>query len=421
MKKSTLLVFFVMVLLNIQAQDYLIDFAGSGAASEIDTVKVMNLTSGSSVTLLGGDLLHLTGSIGIPEKFSDNSMMQLFPNPTDGKAMLTFQAPVKGPVEISIFDLSGRILLKTGMMASAGSNNCQLSGIPTGFYSVVVTAKEYTYSLKLICNGRLQETGGKAAINSTRISSKGHLKSSSFTVEMSYSDGDILLFTGISGIYKTIVTDVPTASATIVIVFVPCTDGDDNNYSVVHIGSQTWMAENLKTTHYLNGDEIPVVSGDDAWNDMTEGALCWYNNDSSYIIPYGSLYNWFALKDTRDLCPSGWRSPEDDEWTNLVGILGGTGVAGGKMKSIGTAESGTGLWLEPNTGATNASGFTAQPAGYRYDNGAYTNLGAGGRWWSATQSSSNYGWFHYVEYDYAGISRGSLNKKFGYSVRCIKD
>jgi uncharacterized protein (TIGR02145 family) len=147
-------------------------------------------------------------------------------------------------------------------------------------------------------------------------------------------------------------------------------DIDGNVYKTVKIGNQWWMAENLKVTHYRNGDEIPNRADDDEWNKGI-GAYCNYNNDVTNFEIYGGIYNWFAVDDSRKLAPEGWHVPTDDEWQVLVDYLGGDTLAGGKMKSTGTIEGGDGLWRGSNEGTTNESGFSALPGGYRYNHGVF--------------------------------------------------
>jgi len=194
------------------------------------------------------------------------------------------------------------------------------------------------------------------------------------------------------------------------------TDKDGNVYTSVIIGTQEWMVENLKTTKYNDGTDIPLVTDDYEWSDLTTDAYCWYDNDAAtYKNPYGALYNWYAVN-TGKLCPTGWRVPTDAEWTELTVYLGGF-VAGGKLK-----ESGTTHWNSPNTGATNETGFTALPSGYRsYLNGTYYYIGSHGYWWSSQEYSTTNAYLRYMIYVDPGIYRDSGNKRYGYSVRCLRD
>ena len=189
------------------------------------------------------------------------------------------------------------------------------------------------------------------------------------------------------------------------------TDINGNVYPTVNIGSQTWMQKNLNVSKYKNGDVLPQVTDATQWANLTTGAWCWYNNDSStYGATYGKLYNWYAVNDSRGLAPDGWRVPSESEWNVLVNYLGGDSLAGCKMKS-------TSLWYSPNYCATNSSGFSALPSGIRAGNdGSFGNILGYNYIWS-----SNYGRFIYMAFDWNFASMFSYPTKYGFSVRCLKN
>jgi uncharacterized protein (TIGR02145 family) len=192
-------------------------------------------------------------------------------------------------------------------------------------------------------------------------------------------------------------------------------DIDGNTYATIQIGKQVWMAENLRTARYRNGDPIPNVTGDRKWKGLSSGAWCHFRNDQKYELPYGKLYNWYAVVDRRGICPRGWHVPSDAEWTILINHLGGENMAGGKLKSRT-------LWDAPNTGATNGSGFTGHPGGYRSDgNGFFLYLGRYGYWWSASEIGTEYAWFRFLNYYNEGVSRYSNVKRNGFCLRCVRD
>jgi uncharacterized protein (TIGR02145 family) len=199
------------------------------------------------------------------------------------------------------------------------------------------------------------------------------------------------------------------------------TDQEGNVYKTIVIGSQEWMAENLNTSIYRNGDAIPTNLDDAVWQTTTSGAWAYYNNDASYACPYGKLYNWYTCVDARQLCPTGWHVPTDAEWTVLTDYLGGEGVAGGKMKTTGTIEAATGLWYSPNAEATNSSGFSGAPGGFRDYLGVYDGIGNFGYWWISSEGDADYAWNRFLGYFYGYADRGNFNKHFGFSVRCLRD
>jgi len=197
------------------------------------------------------------------------------------------------------------------------------------------------------------------------------------------------------------------------------TDIDGNVYKTVTIGTQTWMVENLKVTHYRDGSAIPNITNATTWTSLTTGAYCDYNNLTSNGLIYGHQYNWLAAVDTRNIAPIGWHVPTNAEWNLLSDYLGGATVAGGKLKEAGTTH-----WASPNTGATNSSGFTALPGGNRSNiNGTFDSMSTYGRWWSTTESSTTSAWTRNLNYYYSNIftDTGGNAKSIGCSIRCVKD
>ena len=200
-------------------------------------------------------------------------------------------------------------------------------------------------------------------------------------------------------------------------------DIDGNNYSLVKIGNQIWMKENLKVSRYRNGDLIPVVTDNSSWSALGTGGRSWYSNDSTtYENPYGNLYNWYAVNDSRKLCPLGWHVPIDAEWTTLTDFLGGMSVAGGKMKSTGTT-----YWTSESAGIDNSSGFSALPGGYRNNVGSFIYINTDAFFWSATPDTYGRAWFRNLShnfgsvYNYDYLGNYGLNQLFGASIRCLRD
>ena len=201
------------------------------------------------------------------------------------------------------------------------------------------------------------------------------------------------------------------------------TDNDGNSYETVIIGNQEWMAENLRTTTYANGDPILHVIADTQWINLANtetAAWSHYNNDSQYENPYGKLYNWYTVADPRNVCPTGWHVPTDAEWTILTDFLGGETIAGGKMKTTGTIEGGDGLWTEPNTDATNSSGFSGLPGGKRQILGSFIDVDIFGYWWSSTQAGGG-AYTRYLGNEGGYVIRGGSPANEGLSCRCLKD
>lgn len=195
------------------------------------------------------------------------------------------------------------------------------------------------------------------------------------------------------------------------------TDIDGNGYHTVTIGTQVWMVENLKVTRYRDGTAIPCVLNEDEWSTLVTGAYCLPERESSaYKDTYGLLYNFHAVSDSCGLCPEGWHVPTATEWRTLIDYLGGTDVAGGKMK-----ETSSGLWKVSVRGATNESGFSGLPAGGRGRLGSVGEVGNYATWWSSTSYDSIYAWHWGLHPDKNSIRSNPGHTSSGFSVRCIKD
>ena len=193
------------------------------------------------------------------------------------------------------------------------------------------------------------------------------------------------------------------------------TDIDGNIYHTIKIDNQWWTLENLKVTHYRNGDPIPYVADSATWAGLSTGAYCVYNSDANNVATYGRMYNWYSVNDGRNMAPAGWHVATDAEWQTLIDYLGGNGVAGGKMKEAGIIH-----WLDPNTGATNESGFTAMPGGYRYLQN-FSGLYFSADFWSSTENSSSIAFGRHSYHYNSGVNRDYNDKRHGFSDRCVKD
>jgi len=193
------------------------------------------------------------------------------------------------------------------------------------------------------------------------------------------------------------------------------------------ICDQEWTLYNLDVSTYRDGTVIPQVTDPTAWAGLTTGAWCYYNNLSSNGTTYGKLYNWYAVAGIdgsgtpKSLAPVGYHIPTQTEWNILQTCLGGYLIAGGKMKSTGTIQAATGLWEDPNTGATNSSGFSGLPGGYRTSFGTYVYIGYEGNWWSSEELDTTYAWSRYVRNDGGYLTTLNSSKGNGFSIRLIKD
>lgn len=192
------------------------------------------------------------------------------------------------------------------------------------------------------------------------------------------------------------------------------TDVDGNTYNTIWINGRQWMKENLKTTKYSDESNIPNVTDDATWAELSTPAYCWYGNDeATYGGTYGALYNWYAVS-TGNLCPTGWHVPTDEEWTSLTDYVGGVSVAGTKLKA-------TDGWVTGGNG-TDEYGFSALPGGLRNDYGGhFNNLRVSCYWWSSTEIDATLAWSRDIYYTYVYVDRRNSSKGIGGSVRCVRD
>jgi len=431
MKKTIALSFLLIFLIvKIQGQNYQISFAGTGASSSVSSVKVENLTQCTTLNLSGGNILHLISMAGINEYSSNlDNFININPNPMAGSCLIDFRATDQSNTTIELYDISGNRILKINELLSEGNQKYCLYGIKTGIYFLKIESEKFSYFSKILS---INETSGTPEIK--HIETKNNidnqntfsnsekmmrLKNGKSIIDMQYNTGDILKLTGISGIYSTVFILVPTHTQTVTFNFIDCTDFDGNHYSVIQIGSQTWMAENLRTTKYSNGSALEYYPNASDWtnNYMDYGAYCSYDNTGGNEAIYGYLYNWYACA---YILITGWHVPTDAEWTMLTNHLGGVNVAGGKLK-----EACSNHWYNVNIGATNLSGFTAMPGGTRVPNGSYTDIGQSGIWLSSTYYTDYLGivwaWVRELNYDNNSVIVGGNYLNSGMSIRLIKD
>ncbi len=413
--------FAFLMTLQVNAQNYLIRFAGTGAATTVSQVKVENLTTGTTLTVNKGEILRLIGTGGLNSVENKQYSIKIYPNPMTGNnAVLVIYPPDPGNAIISIFDLAGRIEAQLVCYLGNYPQEYRLSGFKNGLHLISITGKTYHFSGRLLCAGEAAGTISVERITSNNPADEKIYESASLrdnsTVNMPYAYGDRLKFTGISKIYSTVKTDIPEADKTIIFNFIPCSDGDNNNYPIVEIGSQVWMARNLRTTKYNNGSPIEYPgSNSKSWNSTDSGAFAWFDDDrTKYEDVYGALYNWHAVN-TGNLCPVGWHVPDNEDWTTLAEFLGGMNVAGEKIKETGNLH-----WAPTNNHSSNESGFTAVPGGFR-NLKLFTEVKYYGYMWSSGAGSTTTGapgW--YVTSQSGRLNESDINYlNEGLSVRCI--
>ena len=416
MKRFTFLLVLIFLIVKAYPQTYHITFDGMGETLLVDSVKVENLNQNTSLTLKGIDELDLLVNLGISNlSNSSESKLQISPNPMTGNCNVEFEAAASGQTAIEIYDITGKRISQLKELLTKGMHNFSIKGLSSGIYTLNIISDKYSYTSKLIsinASGSnvsiVHLVSSTAALNSNHAA--GVMKSNKSSKNMAYTTGDLLKLTGYSWIYKTVIMLVPIQDQKVTFNFVLCRDYENNKYAVVQIGKQMWMAENLNTGTMINNVDLQTD------NHILE-KYC-YNNDENLCNTYGALYQWDEMMQydsttvNQGICPIGWHIPTIPEWTVLADTLGGWGVAGGKLK-----ESGTAHWLDPNTGATNESGFSALAGGYRnYADFNFYDLKFYGYWWTTT------GAIYYYLYQYEVSLTIFMHKKGdAFSVRCIKD
>ena len=297
--------FAILLLANISfpvfAQDYLITFTGSGASTTVDSVKVENLSQCTSLSMAGSDTLLLQTVVGMDEVSDGNDFsLRISPNPSPGVLTVSITTSINCNTILSVFDLSGKILLSREEGLARGCNTFVLTGIPAGFYFLTAGSGRSLQKVTFISTAAGAGTPGLHRIGSESGTVKDHpvsnnpegsgYRSGRAVVTMQFNPGDTLKLTGRSGIYRTVSMLFPTSSHTVTFSFVGCTDTDGNHYAVVQIGSQLWMQENLKTTKYRDGTDIPNVTDSATWANLTTGAYCNFHNLPEEGEKYGWLY-----------------------------------------------------------------------------------------------------------------------------------
>jgi uncharacterized protein (TIGR02145 family) len=426
MKKVISSLVAILTINSIYSQSYEIDFTGTGASTLVDSVRVENLSQGTSLTLKGNDVLQLNLPTGIDVNATDLKSLQVYPNPVTDQAEIHFFVNKNTNVLLELSDVSGRTVLQINKFLVQGMHKFRVSGLYQGMYIIWINGQNLFCTAKLVSQNRSNGEAALAYVSSENIQSdqilSKQLKSVESQIDMAYKSNERLKFTGISGPYSTVVTNVPSGNGTITFDFMDCTDADGNHYPVVKIGTQIWMAENLKTTKYNDSTDIPLVIEDTAWEALTTAAYCWYNNNTANKAVYGALYNGYVVDTANfggsNVCPAGWHVPVDTEWTELFDFLGGIIVAGDEIRETGTAH-----WASPNYGATNGSGFTALPGGDRYPNGIFSDVRICTCWWSATacETTTLRDYFFYYNTNWVDATPWCDDKDWGWSVRCVRD
>jgi len=454
MKKITFLILSIFVTTNIYSQIYVITFTANGASTTLDSVKVENITQSTEVMCYTGDVLHLILNSTSVNKFeSTNESINVYPNPVQDLSEISFFVKQQGMTTLSIYDVTGKEVLKDEKVLSIGIHKYNITGLKQGVYLINISGKDFFYTSKIISRNSLNGVAQLQYIGSEQqeVVIK-NTKSTKGIVVMDYTAGDNLIFTGYAGNFNVIVNDVPTESKNIDFVFNSACgqlfedNRDGNMYPTVHLGNQCWFAKNLAYLPLVHSNSEFATQGN---NSQPGYGVYGYDGNSvsiaksqSNYATFGVLYNWFAAmagatssssnpSGIQGICPSGWHLPSDAEWTQLTDYLSSNSqyCCGGISTRIAKSLAATTNWITNsgtcaignNLSINNSSGFTALPGGDRYNDGTFGNVGNIGDWWGATEDDATDAWYRSMYYSNSNVTRGSYYKKYGFSVRCVRD
>ena len=367
----------------------------------MDSILIENLTQGGDTTLYAPDtVLVLDYIAGIPgNEINDNntfSVSQNYPNPFNGKTEVNLNLPEKENIIITVQDILGREVANFENILSAGSHSFAFYSGNKEYYLLTVTGKQESKTIKMLnVNSKTTNAGKCKIVYSEYADIMTAYKSQKAINSFVFSIGDELKYTAYTDVEKEEMSETPSGSQIYTFRFegwAPCpgmstlTDIDGNTYNTVQIGTQCWMKENLKTTTYQNGTTIPNVTNGNDWINLTTGAFVWFDNDMIWKDLYGGLYNWYAIDDQKGLCPTDWHEPSLDEWT---------------------------YW------GTDDYGFSCLPGGGRMS--LFGAIGHYGGWWTTTIYSDDNARVRTLGYAAGNVGEFYTTKKYGYSVRCVRD
>ncbi len=412
-KKIYLILVFLIVVTASQAQ-ITVNFTGHYLNSTVDLAKVTveNLSNGERVVLESGFAVDLVSEYTAIESVSDLKSA-CYPNPFVNSTTLTVPSSVSGNFAVSVCDISGKVILNQEFRSSQNTNSIKFTAARSGVFFVKITSDKNAFKSKLVCKAA-QASDFKLEMSENALSLNSYEKSKQ-NPQLLYTVGDMLIYTGEYDVHKRVETASPTQNVTTDLIFQACIDYELNSYAVIKVGTQWWMAENLRSKKYANGSAISGSNSceNNAENDVVYGRLYTWN-----ATMHGSAGNNNVPSGEQGVCPTGWHVPSEMEWDNMRDALGGQAVMGGKLKETGFEH-----WLAPNTGATNSSGMTILPGGMRWgDDGANQYFGEGAFFWNASDFED----LEYASgYNFTNESESATyvwNRKInGQSVRCVKN
>ncbi|HOX87439.1 MAG TPA: FISUMP domain-containing protein [bacterium] len=416
------------------------EYLGNGAEPVLDALVTVTDQSDTSRAFTSytdeqGQYSIVIEATGIAEPGlsspNDFTLHQNYPNPFNPTTVILYELTQPGHVRIDIHNILGqkvRTLVdgyqtEIGKIVWDGTDDRGI-GVSAGVYIYSLSTESFRTCNKMVLLDGHQGQFVGGMLDTAIPTGKGPMalgKTTGNLYRLQVKGDDIETYEQ-SGIE---ITENQTLDIT---VYRTVTDINGNVYRTVKISDQWWMAENIKTTHYRNGDPIPNITNNTEWIQLISGSYCNYKNDDANVETYGRMYNWYAVNDHRGLAPEGWQAPSDEQLKQLernLGIdqddeskIGWRGTdQGGQLKEASTTH-----WYYPNTGATNKSGFAALPAGYRRSyNGSFDYVTLNAYFWSSTEYDSNNALCRSLCWINSNIMRIERCKTYGFSVRCVRD
>lgn len=415
---------------RVHSQSITLIFSGikDGQPVTLDRIEIHNLDKGCDTTLYYPATSLLLQPLGIGDPLSvplGFTVFQNVPNPAAGQTAVNLYQPEPGLVSIIVTELTGRQVASFHGELQQGYHTFEFTPGSFGSYLFTAGCSGVIQSIRIVSG--LPGKEGLCKLDYAGTGPGEDLLKMAFPAGgFTFSPGDRLRYTGFYSTFTSVIEDAPQSNISYTFDFsatgtpcpgIPTVTYGGQVYHTVQIGTQCWFKENLNIGTRING----------SLNQTDNGIMekyCYDDNESN-CNTYGGLYQWNELmqyeitQGAKGLCPDGWHIPTDAEWTALTNFLGGESVAGGKMKETGTAH-----WASPNYMATNSSGFTAFPGGFRYSSGSFNRLTYGANIWSSTEYSTTNAWYLWLFYDYLygeHVYRLDWYKTYGFSCRCLQD
>lgn len=425
-------VFILAAFCTVNAQRITISFQPRNSGSTIDSALVTNQRTGQTAKISGNGSLILTSSTGTCGLPAGHVSELLFPNPSTGEATFFLPVEKRQQVIVGLYDITGRLAASRALELEKGLHRFSLRYPGAGLFHVVAVTGEKEFTSKAVS---LASAGGAGIVTYEGNDNPGPLKMGIPGETLEYEPGDILNCTLYAGGNVTIISDSPEASTQYPVEFYNCQDPGQQNYPVVQIGSQWWMAQNLAYLPAVSPSSQGSVKNPHYYVYGYEGSDIGEAKRSSLFTTYGVLYNWAAAmagaassnanpSGVRGVCPEGWHLPSDAEWKQLEVALG---MAEDQLDLLEWRGTDQGLRMKTSQGwrdtgnGTNATGFSGLPGGNRYSGGYFHSVGGNGVWRSSTAFSDQDAWTRDLDHYCPGIFRFYYSKADGFSIRCVKD